>query len=135
MKSRWLGYDKNQIRVYFTSFQAGHQKQLDKLEEMRINLEIDIEFINREINQLQAQLEEWEVRHENILMLEPRAEAVRMRICRQARQQARELADKADREVKRLTIEGEEVRKQVMLRQLWFNDQITAAVGSYLKGV
>ncbi|MGE5449843.1 MAG: hypothetical protein ACM3PA_00530 [Methanomassiliicoccales archaeon] len=103
MKSGWFGYDKNQIRVYFTALQAGYQRRLDQWEDKLSDSRNEINQLEKLVVQLQQQVNE---RHERIQYLEtlwPRTESIRIKLLRQARLQARIVVSdaKATRELLR----------------------------------
>lgn len=95
MKSRLFGYDKNQIRVYFISLQAGHQRQLDQWEEKINKLQTSLDQTISNLEQLKMDLVTCTERIEKIEQVGERVEVIKMRLLDRAQANANRIINEA----------------------------------------
>jgi len=112
LRNGLFGYDKNQVRVYFTALQAGNQRQIDQWEEKRSLLQREIDLQTTRLEQLQAQIKARQSQAEQYEQVWPRLEMMRIKLLRDPRVESGHIIEEAMETCRVLKLEGYYLAKQ-----------------------
>lgn len=128
MKNRCFGYDKNQVRVYFTALQSEHQRRLDQWEEKRKLLEEAVDQQKQQIQQLETKIGASSESEKYLEIVIPLAKTLQEQIVGTAREQAVKIVGEAREQLISLQKTVIQIDEQINRKHQLFSQPLEAVL-------